>query len=183
MKVLVVGGFDPGDPGAALVDRAAQALQAGGHEPVATDLAAEGFDRTMTAEERAAYLTDAPLVTAEARRGAELVGAVEGIVVCYRVIAGTAPTRVKSWQERVFVLDVGFRFLPSGRITGALDHLTRACVIALDPDDDRRWRHRNSFGPCLARSFHLSSNRRCRSRYVTVTGAGSASIAAALGHW
>lgn len=190
MQVLVVNGFALGEsPG--LVERIEQRLTAGGHAVTTTDLAAEGFDRFMSAEERAAYHSDHPLITPEVAAAADRVRAAAGIVVCYPVIHGTCPPRVKSWIERVFVLGVGFEFLPSGRITGALDHVHRACVIGVVPADAparARWRlargnRRNDNGPCLARSFYLSSNRACRARYVVVRGDDHAPAARIIDRW
>lgn len=160
---------------AEIVDGLEQLVSAAGHNTIRADLAASGFDAFMSAAERQAYLTDSPLITPEAAAAAATVRAAEGLVVCYPIVHGTAPPRVKSWQERVFVLGVGFEFLPSGRITGALHHMRRACVVGVETDAEPRarnrlrsgvWRDRNDYGPCLARSFYLSSNRTCRSRYL-----------------
>lgn len=179
MRVLVVDGFEVGR-GTAPIDQVTGWLRDGGHEVHPFSLAGGGFDACMTAAEREAYHTDEPLITPEARAAADAVLAAKAVVICYPVVHGTAPARVKSWQERVFVLGLAFRFAPSGRITGALDHLHRALVLGVadQPGSSTtpltRWRQdpgrRNAFGPCLARSFWLSSNRTCRSRYVTLPG-------------
>ncbi len=186
MRVLVVNGFDAGEPGP-LIETIEARLDEGGHTIDRCDLATDGFDEFMSDVERSAYLTDRPLVTPAPIAGAEAVGAAEGLVVCYPIVHGTAPPRVKSWQERVFVLGVGFEFTPKGTITGALDHLRRALVIGERGPRSGPGRHdrRNDFGPCLARSFHLSSNRRCRAAYRTVGGDGSDRMAglAALERW
>ncbi len=167
----MVDGFAQGE-GAEPVGPVAGWLRAAGHEVLPFSLAEGGFDACMTAAERAAYLTDEPLITPEARAAAAAVQAAGAIVVCYPIVHGTAPARVKSWQERVFVLGLAFRFAPSGRITGALDHLHRALVLGVSDQPATGWRQapgrRNAYGPCLARSFFLSSNRACRSRYLTL---------------
>lgn len=171
MRVLVVDGFAEGE-GAGSIGPVAGWLDAAGHEVHLFPLAAGGFDACMTAAEREAYHTDEPLITPEARSAADAVLAAEAIVICYPIVHGTAPARVKSWQERVFVLGLAFRFAPSGKITGALDHLHRALVLGVADQPAGGWRQspgrRNAFGPCLARSFWLSSNRTCRSRYLTL---------------
>ncbi len=172
MRVLVVDGFEAGR-GAAPIDQVTGWLRDGGHDVHPFSLAEGGFDACMTAAEREAYHTDEPLITPEARAAADAVLAAEAVVICYPIVHGTAPARVKSWQERVFVLGLAFRFAPSGRITGALDHLHRALVLGVADDQIATgWRQapdrRNAFGPCLARSFWLSSNRTCRSRYLTM---------------
>lgn len=169
----MVDGFEVGR-GAAPIDRVTGWLRDGGHEVHPFSLAGSGFDAYMTAAEREAYHSDEPLITPEARAAADAVLAAEAVVICYPIVHGTGPARVKSWQERVFVLGLAFRFAPSGRITGALDHLHRTLVVGVADQPAPGWRQspgrRNAFGPCLARSFWLSSNRACRSRYVTLPG-------------
>lgn len=182
MKVLVVNGFEEVDR-AATVDLVESWLASAGHESRRLDLAAAGFDRFMTAAEREAYHTDQPLVTDETRAAAAALQAVEAVVICYPIVHLTAPPRVKNWQERVFVLGLAFRFAPSGRITGALDHLHRALVLGVDDPPDRAAGRRNAFGPCLARSFVLSSNRTCRSRYLTTEPGGSPAARRAIDRW
>jgi putative NADPH-quinone reductase len=181
MRVLTINGFDTDEP-AMMVDRITETLTDNGHDVGRLDLATAGFDAFMTADERAAYHTDNPLITAEAAAAAELVRAAAGIVIAYPIVHGTAPARVKSFHERVFVLGVGFEFLPSGRITGALHHVKRACVIGVDaspggPRASSTWGRRNDFGPCLARSFYLSSNRGCKARYLGLVDDGAVSSA------
>lgn len=184
VKVLVVDGYGPGGE-RPLVDALDSHLRAIGHTPIVCGLAAAGFDDFMSDTERAAYLTEQPLVSDATRTGADAVRSVGGLVVCYPIVHGTAPPRVKSWQERVFVLGVGFEFLPSGRITGALHHLDRALVVGVPGPRSGAGRHdhRNDFGPCLARSFHLSSNRRCRARYLELADADPEPALALLDRW
>ena len=190
MRVLVVNGFDPGAP-APVVDRMIETLAGRDHDVDRLDLATAGFDAFMTAEERAAYHSDDPLITAEAAAAADLVRAAAGIAIVYPIVHGTGPARVKSFMERVFVLGVGFEFLPSGRITGALHHMERACVVGVGdrasdapPNDVPGTRvRRNDFGPCLARSFYLSSNRGCKARYVGVAGEGTQKLERELSRW
>ena len=198
MRVLAVNGFDPGAP-APVVDHLIETLAERDHDVDRLDLATAGFDEFMTAEERAAYHSDDPLITAEAAAAADLVRAAAGIAIVYPIVHGTAPARVKSFMERVFVLGVGFEFLPSGRITGALHHMRRACIVGVGigvgdgagdrasdapPNDVPGTRvRRNDFGPCLARSFYLSSNRGCKARYVGVAGEGTQKLERELSRW
>lgn len=182
MKVLVVRGFALGET-SSTADHISSVLDHRGHDVRGFDLAAEGFDHFMSAEERTAYLGDAPVVTAEAQAAIDALQAADGLVVCYPVTHRSVPPRVKSWQERVFVLGVGFEFLPSGKITGALHHLKRAAVVGIDPTGDRATKHRNASGPCLARSFFLSSNRKCRSKYLAVDGTDPAPLERAFSRW
>lgn len=207
MRVLVVNGYGLDEP-AAMVDRVVEQLTGHGHDVDRLDLARAGFDEFMTAAERTAYHTDNPLIAPEAAAAAELVQAATGIVIAYPIVHSTSPPRVKSFIERVFVLGVGFEFLPSGRITGALDHLNRALVIGADQLQHvgarhqatrgvavRGWRRLphgvpgtnvrgwGEFGPCLARSFYLSSNRSCRARYLTVSDGRWGKLEAELSRW
>lgn len=182
MRVLVVDGFGPGE-GSEVVDPICLVLGTGGHDVVRTKLADEGFDRFMSGDERAAYHSDQPLVCPETRAAADAVARADALVLCYPLIHGTCPPRVKSWQERVFVLGVGFHFTRSGRITGALQHLRRACVVAVAPEPDRLAGRRNGQGRCLARSFHLSANRRCRSWYLMVAPGQQRPVERLLHRW
>lgn len=178
----MIDGYGPGDqadPARLLFSWLEQA----GHQVRRFELAAAGFDAPMSAAEREAYHTDQPLIMAETREAAGAVLAARALVVCYPIVHGTAPARVKSWQERVFVLGLAFRFKPSGKITGALDHLRRALVVGVAADPDPADGARNAFGPCLARSFFLSSNRTCRSRYRTMAPAGSDDVHQLLQGW
>jgi putative NADPH-quinone reductase len=173
VDVLVVNGFPAGEPAPAL-ERVESWLGAARHRITRCDLAAGGFDAFMSAAEREAYHTDTPLIMTETRAAADAVLAAQALVICYPLVHGTAPPRVKSWQERVFVLGLAFKFKPSGKITGALDHLAQALVLGVGPMAEHpRAGGRNSFGPCLARSFVLSSNRSCRSRYRNLEPDGS----------
>ncbi len=181
----MVNGFAAGEA-APVVERLESSLTDGGHRTIRCDLAREGFDAFMSAEERHVYHSDQPLLTDEAAAAAAAVQRADALVLAYPVIHRTCPPRVKSWQERVFVLGVGFEFKPSGKITGALDHIKRACVVGVSPPgQDRRdlGRGRNDIGPCLARSFYLSSNRACRSRYVSVIGEDFAPAERVIGRW
>jgi putative NADPH-quinone reductase len=173
MDVLVVNGFAADDPAPAL-SLVASWLDSARHQVARFDLAAEGFDTFLSAAEREAYHTDTPLISAPTRAAADAVLAARALIICYPIKHGTAPPRVKSWQERVFVLGLAFRFKPSGKITGALDHLAHTLVLGVGPAGEHgRAGGRNCFGPCLARSFVLSSNRTCRARYLSMEPGGS----------
>lgn len=193
MRALAVNGFDATEP-TPIVDRIVETLADEGHDVDRLDLASTGFDAFMTAEERAAYHSDDPLITPEAAAAADVVRSAAGIVIAYPIVHGTGPPRVKSFIERVFVLGVGFEFLPSGRITGALHHVDRACVIGVSGGADdvgrnrrnnprKQWGRRNDFGPCLARSFYLSSNRGCEARYLEVANDETTDVDRALRGW
>ena len=185
MQVLVVNGFAAGDS-VPVVDRLETVLSEHGHQVERCDLAVDGFDAFMSAEERAVYHSDEPLLTDEAAAAAAAVQRADALLLAYPVTHRTCPPRVKSWQERVFVLGVGFEFKPSGKITGALDHLKRACVIGVSASGGSKRElggGRNDLGPCLARSFYLSSNRTCRSRYVSVLGDDTAAAELIISRW
>ena len=178
----MVNGFAEGERAEAVVTLQSW-LTAAGHGVDRLDLAEAGFDRFMSAEEREAYHGDQPLITPETKAAARALLGATAVVICYPVFHGTAPARVKSWQERVFVLGLAFRFKPSGKITGALDHLARTLVVGVANRPDPEAAKRNGFGPCLARSFFLSSNRVCRARYVGVTPDDLSGAISALGRW
>ena len=180
MQVLLVNGFEAGPQ--PVVDDVARVLSDAGHTVTRTDLAEVGFDAFMSAAERHAYHGQRPLVTDEARAAARDVLQTTAVVICYPVVHGTYPPRVKSWHERVFVPGVGFRFKPSGVITGNLDHLRRTLVVAVTERPPGRWSYADP-GRSLARLFFLGSNHRCRARYLTTTGRDLAPLGRLVRRW
>ncbi|MFV0257333.1 MAG: NAD(P)H-dependent oxidoreductase [Acidimicrobiales bacterium] len=184
IRTLLIDGHDPDRP-APMVAALAGELGGRGHEVSRLDLAAAGFDRTMSPAEREAYPSRHPLVTPETRAAADQVKAATRLVICYPLVHGTCPVRVKSWQERVLVEGVGFRFLASGRIAGALEHLSDTLVVASTPNGvgDRRDRAVLGQGRSLARAFRLMSNRHCRSDFVITAPDDPAPALAVLRTW
>lgn len=170
MKVLVVNGFAAGEANHAVINGLVAALDAKGHEILVSELAAEHFDRCMSPDERRAYGSGNPLIHPETIGAAEKVRSADAIIIAYPLLYGTAPHRVKSWYERVFVEGVSFAFNRRGAVYGLLSRYRRALVIGVAPEGDDEWDAADlgyhSYGRSLARSFALNSRFRCRSKYV-----------------
>jgi len=190
MRVLLVNGFGAEAAPAQEITVARSHLEAKGHEVTVSNLADEGFDQFMSAAERHAYHGDGPLLCAETRRAADQLQNTQAVAILYPSTHRCFPARVKSWNERVFVPGVAFKFKPSGVITGALDHLDRTLVISIHRNQSRlplRTRlaeqARAAAGPSLARSFYLSSNRVCRSRFTTTAQFDEATAKRVFRRW
>ncbi len=182
MRVLLVDGF--AEP-SGIVAAAAETLRDGGHVVTTLRLVDAGFDRFMSAAERAAYHTDDNLVTPEQAESARLLGSHEALLVCTPIRAGTLEPRVKSWFERVFVPGVSFTFTRGGRVTAALKNITRVGMIVQGPDADP-WPHRRSGSTrSVLRGVRMNAARRCRTTYAFV-GPGDdppAAVRRALARW
>jgi len=192
MRVLIVNGFDSGDD--TLADELEHYLAGAGHQCVRTNLEADGFGRFMSAAERVAYHSERPLITPETQTAARQLLETQAIVILYPQRHRGFPARVKSWNERVFVPGVGFRFKPSGVVTGALDHLKQALIVEVAATSQSRlgelWgrvanhiHNRSLPGPTLARSFRLTSNRKCRAKFRVTDGTDSTTLFRQLDRW
>jgi putative NADPH-quinone reductase len=92
----------------ALAARAEVGLLAAGHEVVVLDLYAQGVRVAMTAEERAAYHGDSPVLDPLVAEHAALVQRAEAMVFVYPTWWSGLPAILKGWLERVMVPGVGF---------------------------------------------------------------------------
>lgn len=114
----------------AIADRACTALRTAGHDVHFLDLYALGFRAAMSADERAAYHTDAPITDPMVREHAELVRTSAAIVFVYPTWWSSMPAILKGWLERVFVPGVGFQFNDEGKVRPALTHVRRLVGIS-----------------------------------------------------
>ena len=114
----------------AIADRACTALRTVGHDVHFLDLYALGFRAAMSADERAAYHTDAPITDPMVREHAELVRTSAAIVFVYPTWWSSMPAILKGWLERVFVPGVGFQFNDEGKVRPALTHVRRLVGIS-----------------------------------------------------
>lgn len=94
----------------ALADRAVSGLRAAGHEVEVLDLYTAGFRVAMSADERAAYHGDEPILDPLVAEYANLVKRAEALVFLYPTWWSGMPAILKGWLERVMVPGVGFRF-------------------------------------------------------------------------
>lgn len=114
----------------AIADRACTALRTAGHDVHCLDLYALGFRAAMSADERAAYHTDAPITDPMVREHAELVRTSAAIVFVYPTWWSSMPAMLKGWLERVFVPGIGFQFNDEGKVRPALTHVRRLVGIS-----------------------------------------------------
>jgi NAD(P)H dehydrogenase (quinone) len=109
VKVLVVHAHpNPDSYNAALFRQAVESLTAAGHEVFPVDLYAIGFRPEMSADERARYESDEPVVDPQVAEQIELIRAVDAMVFVYPSWWSSLPAVLKGWLERTMVPGVGF---------------------------------------------------------------------------
>ena len=125
MKIVVVLGHPSGDSYcAAIFDAIVSALEAqAAHSVTAIRLADEKFTTAMSSAERAAYETEAPLITDETKHNAEMLKQAEALIFVYPTWWSGLPAQLKGWLDRVFVLGVAFRFNKNGKIRPNLQNV------------------------------------------------------------
>lgn len=131
MQVLVVLAHPTaGSLNHAIAERACTALRTAGHDVHFLDLYALGFGAAMTADERAAYHTETPIVDPMVRDHAELVRTSAAMVFVYPTWWSSMPAILKGWLERVFVPGIGFQFNEEGKVRPALTQMRRLVGIS-----------------------------------------------------
>jgi NAD(P)H dehydrogenase (quinone) len=130
MRVLVVHAHpDPTSFNRALCDVAVRTLSVR-HEVTLIDLYGEGFRVAMSADERGAYETDAPICADEVSRSAELIRATEAVVFVYPTWWFGPPAILKGWLERVLVPGVGFELhADSNKVVSGLRRIRRIGAV------------------------------------------------------
>ncbi len=131
MVVLVVHAHpDPDSLGAALARAAVEGLRDAGRQVELVDLYADRFDPRMTADERRAYESDAPILDPTVQRYAELLGRADTVVFVYPTWWFGMPAILKGFLDRVFVEGVAFRLDPRTRkVRPGLTHVRRLVGI------------------------------------------------------
>jgi len=124
MRLLVVYCHpDPESFNAAVRDRVVEAARGAGHEVDLLDLYAEGFEPTMSCEERRGYHEIGPNRAPVEDHIARLMAA-EGLIFVYPTWWYGQPAMLKGWLDRVFVPGVAFAMpKPDAPIRGGLDHI------------------------------------------------------------
>lgn len=181
MRVLLVDGFvEPHE----IVDASRRALS-GRHDVTDLGLLEAGFDRYMSADERAAYHDTDNLITAETRESADLIRSHDALLVCGPLVAGAISPLVKSWFERVFIPEVSFTFTERGRVTGALTNIRRVGMIVHCPTADRAPHRFRGSTRSVLRGVRMNASRLCRTTYVPVTPGDSVPdrVSAGLRRW
>jgi NAD(P)H dehydrogenase (quinone) len=110
MRVLVVHAHpEPSSFNRALAAAAVEALTEAGHTVDLIDLYAERYQPAMTAAERRAYETEAPVLDDTVAAHAELVRRAEALVFVYPTWWSSLPAMLKGWMERTLVMGVAFQ--------------------------------------------------------------------------
>ena len=113
---------------AAARDRALTGLPSARHEVRFTDLYADGFDPTMTADERRTHKE--PGVVPELQRYADDLAWAEALVLIYPTWMSGQPAMLKGWIDRVWVAGVAWDMHDGDRTpTPKLRDLRRLVVV------------------------------------------------------
>jgi NAD(P)H dehydrogenase (quinone) len=99
------------------------ALERSGHTVTASDLAREGFDPIMTADERRSYY-QGDYACAAVSSYVEIVRRVDGVILCFPHWWFSMPAQLKGYFDRVWGPGVAFAHdLQGGRIKPLLAHI------------------------------------------------------------
>ena len=150
----------------ALAGRAVAGLRAAGHEVTVLDLYAEGFRTAMSAEERAAYHGEEPILDPMVQRHADEVLAADALVFVYPTWWSGLPAILKGWLERVLVPGVGFRFDDNGKVRPGLGRVRHLVGISTYGSPRSYVRVINDNGRrTITRALRLSCGLRVRSHW------------------
>ena len=171
MNIVVVLGHPSGDSYcAAIFDRIVDALEAqSAHSVTAIRLADEKFTTAMSTAERAAYETEAPLISAETKRHAEILKQAEALIFVYPTWWSGLPAQLKGWLEQVFVLGVAFRFNKNGKIRPNLQNVRQIIGVSTYGSPWRYVKLINDNGRrTLTRAIRMSTGLRTRTMWFGI---------------
>ncbi len=124
MRALVIlANPTPGSFSHAVADRVRRGLEFAGHEVVVRDLYQEGFRAAMTAGERAAYETEAPVLDPLVAEHIADLKAADALVFVYPTWWSSMPAVLKGWFERTMVPGVGFVFNDANKVRPGLTNV------------------------------------------------------------
>ena len=167
MRVLLLDGYDPSDDDRRVVAEAIEELEAGRHE--VDVLAVHDFDPVLSADERAAYHSDQPVISDDVRDSAARLQAAEALLFCYPTMAFNVPASLKGWLERVMVPGVAFVFDDQHRVRPGMQNIRRIGAVTTSPHSRMaRLRARDAGKRTTARTLRLSAHKRCRTTFVSV---------------
>lgn len=128
MRVLAVYCHpNPDSLVAAARDRAVAGLHTAGHDVRLTDLYADGFDPTMSADERLTHKE--PGVTTDLRRYADDLTWAEALVLIYPTWWSGQPAMLKGWIDRVWVAGVAWEMHEGDKTPTPLLRKIRRIVV------------------------------------------------------
>ena len=168
--VVVLGHPSGGSYCAAIFDAIVDALEAqSAHSITAIRLADEKFTTAMSSVERAAYETEAPLISAETKRHAEILKQAEALIFVYPTWWSGLPAQLKGWLERVFVLGVAFRFNKNGKIRPNLQNVRHIIGVSTYGSPWRYVKLINDNGRrTLTRAIRMSTGLRTRTMWCDI---------------
>ncbi len=169
MRVFVLDAFPADSVDRALVDTAVATLTRGGHDVTLRVLADGPFETFMSAEERAAYHQDNPLVTADTREDAGRLQQADALLFCYPTTLFTIPAVLKNWLDRVLVPGVAFVFDGKGRVRPGMTNIRRLGVITTTAHNARTTRRvRNAGRRTILWNVRLDCHPLVRRTFVSV---------------
>ena len=171
MDIVVVLGHPSGDSYcAAIFERIILALETqSAHSITAIRLTDEKFTTAMSSVERAAYETEAPLISDETKRHAEILKQAEALIFVYPTWWSGLPAQLKGWLERVFVLGVAFRFNKNGKIRPNLQNVRHIIGVSTYGSPWRYVKLINDNGRrTLTRAIRMSTGLRTRTMWCGI---------------
>jgi len=167
MRVLVVDAYPEDHAAGTVVELAIAALESAGNQVDYLSLTGDEFATTMTADERAAYETEQPLLRAETRASAARVQQSDALLFCYPTTLFGVPPRLKSWLERVMVMGVSFVFDEKQRVRPGLTNVRRLGVITTTPHSRRATMRARDLGyRIFMRTLRLNCHPLCRRTFI-----------------
>lgn len=163
----MLDGYSPDDPNHLVTETAVASLQANGHSVDVLDV--HRYNKMMSAEERAAYHSNEPVVSEDVRDSVNRLRKAQSMLFCYPTVAFTVPATVKGWLERVLVPGVAFVFDEKHRVRPGMANIRRVGAITTSPHGRiARLRARDSGKRTTARTLRLSCHRRCRVTFLSL---------------
>ncbi len=187
MRVVVIDGFDPGDPDRSTAEACVEALIEGGHEVRRIRLVADDFTPFMSTEERRYYHDEGSNVLVdEVRRSVEAVGWAEALLFTYPTVCFNPPARLKAWLDRVLLPGVAFGFDDSGRVSPGLTNIRRLGVVTATPHGRLATaRARDGGRRMIMRALRLNCAKTCRRTFISVASGRdrNGSVTRRLSRW
>lgn len=151
----------------AVAARTLASLTDAGHDAQLLDLYAVGSRAAMSAEERAAYHSDQPVLDPMVAEHIALVRMADALVFIYPTWWSSLPAILKGWLERVLVPGVGFVFDDAGKVRPGLTHVRRIVGISTYGSPRRYVRAINDNGRrTLTRALRMTCGLRTRCRWL-----------------